>query len=140
MADYTGDVLAVLFNRAHNHDIEFTASAYWQAMMQANFTLRDGYAVLCEQSPDENDRTRIDQIVYRLTPDRLLGQLCLVEGKRRGVGNAHIIEAEDRALRGARKALEHSGQEFVFAMTHWRTQFRVWQLRAGTEELEPMDG
>lgn len=129
-----------LYQRALGHDIEFTASAFWQAKLLSEFGLKDGYAVLCEQSPDDNDRSRIDQLVYRLTSDGLLAQLCLIEGKRRGAGSKHIREAENQALLGALKNLEHTGQKVVHAMTYWSTHFRVWRVRSAVRTLEPMDG
>ncbi|KAH6614563.1 hypothetical protein B0J18DRAFT_302890 [Chaetomium sp. MPI-SDFR-AT-0129] len=139
-ADWSDYVLAALYQRAHTQDMEYTACGYWQALMQKNFRLQDGYAVLCEQSPDDDDRTRIDQIIFRLNPDMLLAKVCMVEGKRRGAGYAHIKEAERQALHGARKAIERDELPVVYAMTHWRTHFRVWKVTPGGGGLEPLDG
>lgn len=108
--------------------------------MQNNFRLQDGYAVLCEQSPDDDERTRIDQIIFRLNPDMLLAKVCMVEGKRRGAGSVYIQEAERQALHGAQKAIERDRLPVVYAMIHWRTHFRVWMVTPGGGGLVPLDG
>lgn len=68
-------------------DLKFTAYGYWQAVLQYNFLLSEGYAVLYEQSPDEDDRSRIDQIMFRLIPGEpdILMKAYMVEGKRKGI-------------------------------------------------------
>lgn len=137
--DLTQAVLLALYRRAHSYDIEFTASGFWQGKLLSAFELKDGYAVLCEQAPDDSDRSRIDQIVYRLTSNGLLAQLCMVEGKRRGSGSKHIKEAENQARLGALKNLEKTGNDVVYAMTYWLTHFRVWMVTSAGR-LEPMDG
>ncbi|KAJ4307354.1 hypothetical protein N0V88_000738 [Collariella sp. IMI 366227] len=126
--DLTEYVLNGLYKRAHSYDIEFTASGYWQALMQQQFPLWQGYAVLCEQSPDDDARTRIDQIVFRIAPDVPLTKLCMVEGKRRGVGAKQVLAAEGQVLAGAKKALDREGLDFV-----------LWRLDRGSEGLTPMD-
>jgi hypothetical protein len=105
--------------------------------MQNNFRLQDGYVALCEQSPDEG-RTRIDLIVFQLSPEtQTLTKLCMVEGKRWGAGGpAPLVEAERQALDGAMKSFEHnSSLHVVYAMTFWRTQFRLWAVHPSEKHL-----
>ncbi|KAL2159727.1 hypothetical protein VTH06DRAFT_2296 [Thermothelomyces fergusii] len=138
--DLSSSVLSALYQRAHAQDIEYTASGYWQALMQYHFPLREGYAVLCEQSPDDDDRTRIDQIIFHIRPHtRFLVRVCMIEGKRRGAGSAHIVAAEDQARNAARKAIETGTVPRVFALTHWRTHFRVWEYDPEEGILNPRD-
>lgn len=129
--DLTPRVLEALCHRPLGHDIEFTSSG---------FKLEDGFVVLCEQSPDENDWTRIDQIVFCLRPNGLVAQLCLVEGKRRGAGTKHIAEAEMQAYKGAKKTLDFTGDHIVHVMTSWGICFRTWELKLGGNKLVPLDG
>lgn len=138
--DLTPRVLEALCHRALGHDIEFTSSGFWQAQLQSQFKLEDGFFVLCEQSPDKNDRTRIDQMVFCLRPTGLVAQLCLVEGKRRGAGTKHIAGAEMQAYKGASTTLDFTGDHIVHIMTSWGICFRTWELEIGGRKLVPLNG
>lgn len=141
--DQTDNVLEALYRRAHQIDMEFTASSYWQAKLQTAFPLRDGFACLCEQSPDDNDRRRIDQIIYRVEPGSLiLTKILVVESKRQDQGTAHIKRAEQQLLDGCIRALNHGGpsKPYILGMTTWRTKFRLWRLHSGATSLLGMDG
>lgn len=129
--DLTPRVLEALCHHALGHDIEFTSSGSWQAQLQSQFKLEDGFVVLYEQSPDKSDRTRIDQIVFCLRPTGLVAQLCLVEGKRRGAGTKHIAEAEMQAYKGASKTLDFTGDHIVHIMTSWGICFRLGSSKLG---------
>lgn len=86
-ADLTRMVLDGLYRHAMQQDIEYTAVEYWQAHLQYEFPMKDGYAALCEQSPDDDSRSRIGQIVYRIDPSTMVfTKLLMSEGKRRDVG------------------------------------------------------
>jgi hypothetical protein len=140
--DLSEHVIQALYNRALSFDIEFTASAFWQALMQYNFRLEDGYVSLCEQSPDENDRTRLDQIVFQLTANNTLVKCFMVESKRRGAGSAHLVEAERQARDGAERAINRGdiGAGGIFAMTTWRTHFRLWHMGPNARSWAAADG
>lgn len=139
--DRTRTVLQALYNRAHAIDMEFTASSYWQARFQADFPMKAGFACLCEQSPDDNDRTRLDQIIYKVNSQSLmLTQLLIVESKRHGSGNEHIRKAEHQALQGSIRALKHNKLPLVYSITTWRTSFRAWVLYRNEQSLTTVDG
>ncbi|KAL2018112.1 hypothetical protein VTK56DRAFT_1242 [Thermocarpiscus australiensis] len=138
--DYSEQVILALNWRAQGHDIEFTASAVWQALLQKSFPLQDGYTTLCEQCPDDDDRSRIDQIVFQLGHNTLLVKLCMGESKRRGTGSAHIVGAETQAFNGAGRAINRDGLAFMYAVTTWGTHFRLWRLDSDQPALQPMDG
>lgn len=139
--DQTEAVLSALYKRAHQIDMDFTASSYWQARFQVAFPIRDGFACLCEQSPDDNDRTRIDQIIYKVNSSTLiLTQIIIIESKRQDQGTSHIKKAEAQLLDECRRASHHGSLHFVYGLTTWRTKFRAWSFNSSEQMLEAIDG
>lgn len=95
----------------------------------------------CEQSPDDNDRTRLDQITYRVKSENLvLTQIVIVESKRQGQGVAHIRKAEDQMLDGCTRSWKHSHLPQIHGLTTWRTKFRGWTFDVQSQKLEALDG
>lgn len=139
--DLTQCVLDGLHKLAHSQDMQYTSMGYWQARMRVEFPMKDGYVALCEQSPDDESRRRIDQVIYHIDPGTLMfTKLVMSEGKRKGAGLEHIKEAESQGLSAALKALIRDILPVVYVVTTMRVQFRAWRVRAGQQWLTPLHG
>lgn len=128
--------LRKLYNDAQGHDIEYTSSAFWQAILQQYFKLEEDYISVAEYSPDES-RSRTDITVLRYHSDHdTIEILKLVEAKRPGTAPK---EAETDAYKKSCLALDKYEIDFIYAMTTWGTKFRLWRVSNRTRLLEAFD-
>lgn len=136
--DQTTHVLEAFYRRAHTgQDQEYTCSAFWQLLCQASFPLRQGFAVVCEQSPDDNVRARVDTVISIVEYTTLnITKILLVESKRRGAGTSHITRCESQAHDGCRLYLSTEGLSQVYALTTYGTEFRLWSYSSRMDVLE----
>ena len=130
-------LLQVAYNEAKAHDIEHTASSFWQTVLQGVFPQPENYSVTCEVAPDDS-RRRVDIVVKHLTDDfQYYITVLFCEVKRKGVGELRAVEDQ-----GLDAAEIHPSPESVWSsiMTAWGTTARLWFVSAERMILEPMFG
>lgn len=128
--------------QAKAHDIEYKPSAFWQLLLQDQFSQYNNYAVICEQAPGREDsRKRIDISVLQYDPNHhTFSPLLVFEAKRTGRGQSEIKPLEAQAKARAAETIDEQNLMSIYVMTVWGLRFRVWNMRSQTRTLEPMHG
>ncbi|KAI0976398.1 hypothetical protein F4678DRAFT_416923 [Xylaria arbuscula] len=131
-------VLRALFEEAKGVIVEYTASAFWQVLLQRAFSDDPNYIVVCEHSPD-GTRRRIDIVVKRYDPvNDNITAMVFVEAKSE---KGSLKEVESQALDAAVRAIRHQNYKAVYAMTTQGLHFRFWIVNdEHARELEPLHG
>ena len=131
-------LLQVAYNEAKAHDIEHTASSFWQTVLQGVFPQPENYSVTCEVAPDDS-RRRVDIVVKHLTDDfQYYITVLFCEVKRKGVGELRAVE--DQGLDAAKRYILAQKVSGAYVMTAWGTTARLWFVSAERMILEPMFG
>ncbi|KAJ4316377.1 hypothetical protein N0V84_007892 [Fusarium piperis] len=129
------DLLEIKLMQGAQHDIEYKASAAWQAVLSAR--LPRPWQLLCEQAPDDS-RRRADMSVIRLSSTHeTLQPVMYVEVKRSG---GSLKEVEHQGKDAGSRAISENSLMGIFIMTIWGLKFRFWYMAARNSELQALFG
>ncbi|KAL3587703.1 hypothetical protein FPOAC2_13601 [Fusarium poae] len=118
-----------------SHNIEATASAFWQAYLNRNFPRP--WQLLCEQGPDDT-RRRVDmKVIFYNDENRTLSPILLIEVKRK---KGSRTEVEEQGLDAADKAIDNYNLTGMYVITAIGLTYRAWYVNRQDRELEPLHG
>lgn len=130
--DLTRDVLGALWYEANNDlgpddhaQIEFKASAYWQAKLASSFCMVDGWSISCEYSPRGTKTQERNDIHVRLLDQGILWPRIVLEAKR-PKGNSG--DAENQAMMAAYDIMERWKYDRFYVITTKGTTFRAFEV------------
>lgn len=138
--EYYDDMELILMKEAVEHDIEYKASAVWQAVFSRKFPRP--WQLLCEQAPTDDSRRRVDMRIIRYDSGTYtISPVLWVEVKRKGGGLPKGNDGlEAQGLDAAVQKISAYNLASMYVITAWGLRFRAWIVGRNASVLEPSFG